>query len=323
MTSTLLHDLVAGGVAGSAGIFVGHPFDSIKVRMQAETASSVSSSSSSSSLRRIPVDAMGRSLWAGIGPPLAMASVVNASVFLTYGQATRMWDDASSSSSYSSREYSPLRNATCGGIAGIVSSFVVCPADHIKTRMQTHNPNGPSSPSSSYSSSSSRAARHIFVEHGVVGLYRGFAATIARQCPGFVVYFGVYDGVRARILSSNNAISTGSSTMKSTTSAIATTTMRPRRDEILASVAAGGISGSLSWAMVYPLDLIKTRIQSLPMDCERVERSMAHVASDVIRKHGYGAMYRGFGVTILRAFPVNGIIFPVYEWTLEALKGCG
>ena len=59
------------------------------------------------------------------------------------------------------------------------------------------------------------------------------------------------------------------------------------------------------------------------MDCKRSERSMAYVASDVIRKHGYSAMYRGFGVTILRAFPVNGIIFPVYEWTLEALKRWG
>ena len=38
MSHHLLRDLAAGGVAGSAGVVVGHPFDSIKVRMQNTTA---------------------------------------------------------------------------------------------------------------------------------------------------------------------------------------------------------------------------------------------------------------------------------------------
>ena len=37
-TLSPMHDLIAGGVAGSAGIIVGHPLDSLKVRMQMITA---------------------------------------------------------------------------------------------------------------------------------------------------------------------------------------------------------------------------------------------------------------------------------------------
>ena len=84
-------------------------------------------------------------------------------------------------------------------------------------------------------------------------------------------------------------------------------------------IAAGGLSGTLSWAIVYPLDLIKTRIQSLPHDCRAHERDMVRVGSDVVRRHGWRALYSGFGITMMRAFPVNGIIFPTYEMTSKAL----
>ncbi len=61
----------------------------------------------------------------------------------------------------------------CGGIAGIVSLFVVCPVDLFKTRMQDANVIAAAAPSTSVGSSSLsllRVAREIFGNHGVVGL---------------------------------------------------------------------------------------------------------------------------------------------------------
>lgn len=43
------------------------------------------------------------------------------------------------------------------------------------------------------------------------------------------------------------------------------------------------------------------------------------VASDLVKEHGWQYMFRGLGVTLLRAFPVNAIIFPVYEFVLLQL----
>jgi solute carrier family 25 carnitine/acylcarnitine transporter 20/29 len=80
-----------------------------------------------------------------------------------------------------------------------------------------------------------------------------------------------------------------------------------------ASGFAGGVSGSLTWAIIYPLDVIKTRIQTSPLD---TSVSTFNVGRSIVSKHGYRKLFRGLGITLIRAFPVNGIIFPVYEFTL-------
>jgi len=84
-------------------------------------------------------------------------------------------------------------------------------------------------------------------------------------------------------------------------------------------IATGGLSRTLSWSIVYPLNLIKTWIQSLPHDRRARERDMVRVGLDVVRRHGWRALYSGFGITMMRAFLVNGIIFPTYQMTSEAL----
>ena len=119
-SSSLWKDLIAGGIAGTAGVVIGHPFDTIKVRLQQQqqqiqppkiktkispTISKPSlsslSSSSSSILRRIyaaphatipPSNNLYRGLYRGIGAPLVTAALINASVFCVYGSASRMWD---------------------------------------------------------------------------------------------------------------------------------------------------------------------------------------------------------------------------------------
>lgn len=226
-----LHDLIAGGVAGSAGIVVGHPLDSIKVRMQ-------NSGGISSSI----IQHQRGSVWAGIGAPLAMASVINASIFLTYGGTTRLWDDYYRNDTTMRTSFA--RNAVCGGLAGIISSLVLCPVDNVKIRLQTNSYNSNGGGASSF-----QMAKNILAKNGIKCLYRGFGVTIGRQGPGFVVYFSIYDSVRASIISSWG-----------------------NDRQLLSSIVAGGIAGSLGWAIVYPLDFIKTRIQSLPLSCRMEER---------------------------------------------------
>ncbi|EED89477.1 predicted protein [Thalassiosira pseudonana CCMP1335] len=286
-----LHDLIAGGVAGSAGIIVGHPFDSIKVRMQMMASSSSGSTSSAMSLLQ---NSQYGSIWRGIGAPLTMAAVINASIFLTYGGSTRMWNAYFDTNS---EKKSLWRDGGCGGFTGVVSSLIICPTEHVKTKMQTQKKVADANNRVVYQDSF-HAARNIVSNYGITGLYRGLAATTARQSPGFVVYFGTYD--RLKEYGIKHYFGT--------------------QHSLLASMTAGGMAGSLSWAIVYPVDLIKSRIQALPIDCAKSERSMVNVARGVIESRGVGALYRGFGITMLRAFPVNGVIFPTYELVLSTLK---
>ena len=78
---TILQDLIAGGIAGSCSVFIGHPFDTYKVMLQTSTQSVQKRSLSISRLYR------------GIMPPLASAGAVNAIIFGSFGGSSRLWDE--------------------------------------------------------------------------------------------------------------------------------------------------------------------------------------------------------------------------------------
>jgi solute carrier family 25 carnitine/acylcarnitine transporter 20/29 len=87
----------------------------------------------------------------------------------------------------------------------------------------------------------------------------------------------------------------------------------------------GGIAGIATWASVFPLDMIKTRLQAQTMG----DRSPAgtsqgarqpllgahnrqtlgsfQIAKEAYRTEGLSAFYRGLGVCSVRAFIVNAV----------------
>ena len=87
----------------------------------------------------------------------------------------------------------------------------------------------------------------------------------------------------------------------------------------IASAIAGGLSGSLTWAIVYPVDLIKSHIQTRSLTTPYTQLRMFHVGRSIVQQHGIQYLFRGLNITLLRALPVNGTIFPVYEFTLKQM----
>lgn len=81
----------------------------------------------------------------------------------------------------------------------------------------------------------------------------------------------------------------------------------------------GGIAGVVTWASVFPLDVIKTRLQAqpsgtspesrslLPSVANRQELSTLQMTKEIYRNEGAKAFYRGLGVCSLRAFIVNAV----------------
>ena len=142
---------------------------------------------------------------------------------------------------------------------------------------------------------------HIITNHGVSTLFRGWYATCWREVPAFGLYFGCYDMFKESITEQFFDVD--------------------HPHIWTASAAAGGLSGMLTWALVYPMDVVKTKIQTSPFDSTRLEdRKILYATKSILREKGVRTMFRGLGVTLARAFPVNGIIFPVYEFTLSQLR---
>lgn len=79
----------------------------------------------------------------------------------------------------------------------------------------------------------------------------------------------------------------------------------------------GGIAGIVTWASVFPLDVVKTRLQAstiaasaetsplLQPHTDRRAMNSFQLAREVYRTEGIKAFYRGLGVCSLRAFIVN------------------
>lgn len=81
----------------------------------------------------------------------------------------------------------------------------------------------------------------------------------------------------------------------------------------------GGIAGVATWASVFPLDMIKTRLQAQTIGDRSPENqrllgsqsrqtlSTFQVAKEAYRAEGLKAFYRGLGICSVRAFIVNAV----------------
>ncbi|PPQ64597.1 hypothetical protein CVT26_001995 [Gymnopilus dilepis] len=79
---------------------------------------------------------------------------------------------------------------------------------------------------------------------------------------------------------------------------------------------AGALGGCFSTAVVYPLDVAKTRIQALPSDAKgkgKDQLSMTSVLLRIYKQEGILGLYRGFGATMLNTFSMQYAYFFFYS----------
>ena len=252
------------------------------------------------------------SLFRGMAAPLSAACVVNAIIFSSYGTSSRLYDQYVENPVMANPLHdSSLKAFCCGSFAGLVQGLVVCPMEHVKCRLQIQH--GKGAPDHLYKGPV-ELTKAILRNHGISGLYRGWWATAWREVPAFGMYFAFYDFLKDRI-----------NTFFARQAGLADTDLKggfPEHSHTwFASAIAGGATGAWTWGVIYPIDIIKTRIQTSPMDTPLEKRRILAVANSIVQTHGWKYLFRGLNITLIRAFPVNGIIFPVYEFTLMHIAG--
>jgi solute carrier family 25 carnitine/acylcarnitine transporter 20/29 len=98
----------------------------------------------------------------------------------------------------------------------------------------------------------------------------------------------------------------------------------------------GGLAGVVTWASIFPLDVIKTRVQTqvlgpslhidgetgalLPDPTTRGRLGTLQIARDAYRTEGLSVFFRGLGICSVRAFVVNAVQWAVYEWMMRLLR---
>lgn len=125
------------------------------------------------------------------------------------------------------------------------------------------------------------------------GLYRGEMVTILREAQAYGVWFLTFEYLMNRE---------------------AQTT--PREDIPAWKIALyGGLAGEALWLASYPLDVVKSKMQTDKVGVDRVYKSMSDCFGQVWRKEGMRGFWKGLGPTCLRAMPVSAGTFYVYVLT--------
>ncbi|KAJ1844486.1 hypothetical protein H4S02_007907 [Coemansia sp. RSA 2611] len=284
-------DFIAGTMGGWAQVVVGHPFDTIKVRMQTQPSPPVYASSMDC-LRATLRGEGAAGLYKGVTSPLAGIGFCNAVVFAANGFFLRLLQSGSTE---------PLtlgQKAMAGGLAGGVMSFLNCPVELLKVKLQTQYGAAAVPGYKPYTGVLNCGIR-TFQERGITGLYRGLGITILRDIPSFWAYFGLYEGMKAAFVYRRLGVADGS------------------KSNGVEQFMAGGLAGISAWLGAYPQDVIKSRVQ---MDYKfKSARAAARALAQEAKGGNWRIFFRGFGPTILRAFPANAATFVAYEWTVKSL----
>ena len=174
-----------------------------------------------------------------------------------------------------------------GAIAGLAQSIVVSPMELVKTQMQLqgqgikykhvirHTPdemlrfNGPWD-----------CVKKIYKSGGLKGVYRGFIPTALREAPGVGIYFAVYHEICSHMARSHESV---------------------HHLGVFYLLIAGGVTGSISWLLTYPTDVIKSRYQA---DINGKYTGLIDCIKQTYSR-GSHVFFRGLSTAIVRAFPVN------------------
>ncbi|CEQ41969.1 SPOSA6832_03724 [Sporobolomyces salmonicolor] len=184
---------------------------------------------------------------------------------------------------------SPGQFYLAGAFAGLGNSFASGPVEHTQ---QDGRYTGPLD-----------AIRKIYRTDGLRGVYQGQGVTLAREAHGYGVYFAVYELLVAREIKSNG--------------------LRERGELSLGKSAVfGATAGWVMWMLNYPLDVLKSRIQTdaFPSSQQRrYPRGVRDAIPGLWAEGRFGAFWRGLGPTMIRSPFVNSATFVVFELTMRLL----
>ncbi|KGG50444.1 hypothetical protein DI09_6p280 [Mitosporidium daphniae] len=323
----LVDERVANGVAGLA---IGHPFDTVKVRMQNNIGNDLYGGSMRTFLKIVKEEKI-RGLFKGIIPPMIGVGLVNAFVFGVYGTILN-----SIQAAHVGHHNSLLPFFVAGACSGFANSFITGPFELAKC-LQQQSSIGVRSSAQSKLPGTFSILREAYRRWGISGPCRGLLATIIRDTPSFGTYFLAYEaimlhgGSSADGMSKNQDLYTKFETYveqygSHTYSPIITCPSiveKPNSSEynfppLLLTLFAGAASGVLSWLVTYPFDVIKTRIQSTPLDVKTTGIIQTYKA--MCRQTGIASLFCGLNVTLLRAIPTNAVTFLGFSLALNAFE---
>ena len=281
-------DLVGGTFGGSLQALVGHPFETVKVRLQNQQTAG---GSLRDVVRSIVREEGVTALYKGVTAPFFANGFLNAVLFSANSLAKDAVGVAAGRASHAELDLHHIVMAAW--LTAPIYCGALVPVEVVKVRLQAQKGHVADSAALKY-----RGPIHCFqrtlAEEGLAGVYRGYGATVCMRAWALPFYFASYEFAKKSLTPSGEAPSTA------------------------ASLAAGSFAGMSFWTAGFPLDTIKTRLQARSGGAEFGLAAVGKEARAIMASpRGIHTFFDGLLPCILRAAPANAAVFVAVEWTRQ------
>lgn len=290
--------LASGVVFGMVSPMVGHPFDTVKTRMQAEHA--YRHTNFRETVRHMYKAEGVRGFYRGFIPPLLGSMAFRGVLFSAY------------SGTYSMCEHVPILHEPIpwtGGLrpsvllgalaAAMARASIESPLDFIKLRIMVGKNVQDAGATKAISSSVTASVRDFARSpvNNIAHLYHGFAATLYRTIGLLGSFFVMVDYSVRYIPEVVNA-------------------------PMIGPFFKGGVCATAAWVVAFPFESAKSVIQAdTTGKYKQLQGATWKVIRELYRERGVvKGLYRGFGPGAGRSFIANGTSMMVYARFQEFLR---
>ncbi|KAI1381376.1 mitochondrial carrier [Hypoxylon crocopeplum] len=309
---------IAGAVAGGVSRTATAPLDRLKVYLLVNTTSSTNTALAAAKkgqpLRALKhaggpfITAVAdiykaggiRGFFAGNGLNVVKIMPETAIRFGAYEAAKKTL--ASLEGHNDTHRINPYSRFVAGGVAGMTAQFCVYPLDTLKFRLQ-----------SEYVSGGARGnvlllqtAQKMWTEGGLRAAYRGVTMGLVGMFPYSAIDMGTFELLKTTYVT-YQAKATGCHEEDAQPSTFATGIM-------------GATSGAFGASVVYPLNVLRTRLQTQGTSMHPAHYTgIWDVAQKTIKNEGFRGLYKGLMPNLLKVAPALSITWMVYENTKRIL----
>ena len=337
-------DFIAGWVSGAVSVLLCQPADTVLTRFQAATTAAARSATASSvgniqaSTRQFMEHYGKTALWRGSTGMISAVPFQNALLMGGYGLGKKWIEkehedggDGGGNNSSSTSSLLPIFVGGCTG--GIAQSFLMSPVEFIKVQQQVVHPEfasptaairqvmmataaaGNNTTTVSVATAGNATTRPRLSPSSLSWTTRGLSATLLRDGIPHGVWFVAYEYSK-RVMTDRTGLAASAFVDHEQTSTY---------DELIVPITSGAFAATVAWAVGYPFDIIKTRIQSTSGSA-----SLSSSPTGGIYKTGIEliqeangnvirGLYRGFTLKLIRAVPASMIGFTTYEFVAKRL----
>lgn len=267
---SLYKGLISGAFGGIVISIVGQPFDNIKFRLQTNN----NYKGTFDCLNKIIKTEGSISLFRGLSLSMSNQILFRSTLFLTQSETKKYLANGN--------ENKIWHYFVAGSIGWGIGSIFECPFDVIRLQLQKKlvdiKPN---------QIVNIQSCTQELWKNGLKTFYLGYTSHLIRNVLAGGIHLGSYDIIRENIAKYKN--------------------INIRDIKIHENLLAGALSGVIFWSVVYPIDTIKSNLQSDNVN----KRNFKGIIDCTKKLVPIKNLYKGIVPCIIRAIPANSLMLYV------------